>query len=148
MLKNKLHSETHTDELLYRSPPLLDLPDKNRVDEVVLDVIQHTSQHLQEMLPRRMTKAELSHKIAMTTVEHHQVRGTVLRDSKAIKVHIGRTESPEMCRAKVINFQLVKTDKERCSIIRDGGRTTTCLKLRRDSRKQTYNKGGVERKAR
>ena len=148
MLKNKLHSETHTDEILYRSPPLQDLPDRNRVDEVVLDVIQHTSQHLQEMLPRRTTKAELPHKIAMTTVEHHQVRGTILRDSKAIKVHIGRTRSPEICRAKVINFQLVKTDKERCSIIRDGGRTTTRLKLRRDSRKRTYNKGGVERKAR
>ena len=148
MLMNKLHSETHTDELLYHSPPLQDLPNRNRVDEVVLDVIQHTSQHPQEMLPRRTTKVELPHKIAMTTVEHHQVRGTVLRDSKAIKVHIGRTGSPEICQTKVINFRLVKTDKERCSIIRDGGRTTTCLKLRRDSRKRTYNKGGVERKAR
>ena len=148
MLKNKFHSETHTDKLLYRGPPLQDLPGRNRVDEVVLDVIQHTSQHPQEMLPRRTTKVKLPHKIAMTTVEHHQVRGTVLRDSKAIKVHIGRTGSPEIYRTKVINFRLVKTDKERCSIIWDGGRTTTRLKLRRNSRKRTYNKGGVERKAR
>ena len=148
MLKNKLHSETHTDELLYRGPPLQDLPGRNRVDEVVLDVIQHTSQHPQEMLPRRTTKAELPHKIAMMTVEHHQVRGTVLRDLKAIKVHIGRIGSPEICQTKVINFWLVKTDKERCSIIWDGGRTTTRLKLRSNSRKRTYNKGGVERKAR
>ena len=76
------------------------------------------------------------------------MRNTVLRDSKVTKVHIGRTGSPELCRTEVINFQLVKTDKERCSIIRDGGRTITRLKLRRDSRKRTYNKGGVERKAR
>ena len=75
------------------------------------------------------------------------MRNTVLRDSKAIKVHIGRTGSPELCQTEVINFQLVKTDKERCSIIWDGGRTTTRLKLRRNSRKRTYNKGGVERKA-
>ena len=114
----------------------------------MLDVIQHTSQHLQEMLPRRTTKAELPHRIAMTTVEHHQVRGTVFRDSKAIKVHIGRTGGPEVCRTKVVNLRLVKTDKERCSIIWDDGRTTTRLKLRRNSRKRTYNKGGVERKAR
>ena len=99
------------------------------------------------MLPRRATKAKLSHKIAVTTVEHHQVWDAVLRDSEAVKVYVGRTGSLEVCQTKVINFRLVKTDKERCSIIRDGGRTTTCLKLRRDSRKWTYNKKGGERKA-
>ena len=76
------------------------------------------------------------------------MRNTVLRDSKAIKVYIGRTGSPELCRTKVINFWLVKTDKERCSIIWDSGITTTRLKLRRNSRKRTYNKRGVEHKAR
>ena len=72
---------------------------------------------------------------------------TVLRDSKAIKIHIGRTGSPKLCRTKVINFQLIKTNEERCSIIWNGDMTTTtCLKLRRNSRKRTCNKGGVEHK--
>ena len=69
------------------------------------------------------------------------MRNTVLRDSKAIKVHKGRTGSPKLRRTKVINFWLIKTDKERCSIIWDGDITTTRLKLRRNSRKRTCNKG-------
>jgi len=40
------------------------------------------------------------------------VRDAVLRDSKAIKVYIRRTGSPEVCRTKVVNFRLVKTARK------------------------------------
>ena len=71
MFKNKLHGKTHTDELLNHGPPLQDPPSRNRVNEVMLDVIQHTPQHFQEMLPRGTTKVKLLHKIAVTVVDHY-----------------------------------------------------------------------------
>ena len=99
------------------------------------------------MLPSRTAQTKALHKVAMTAVDHHQVRNTVFRDSKAIKVYIGRTRSPKLCWTKVINFRLIKTNEERCSIIWNGDMTTTTyLKLRRNSRKRTCNKGGVEHK--
>jgi len=39
MIKNKLHGETHTDEFLNHSPPLQDPLGRNKVDEVMLDVV-------------------------------------------------------------------------------------------------------------
>ena len=68
------------------------------------------------------------------------MRNAILRDSKAIKVYVRGTGSPEVCRTKVVNLQLVKAGKEGCSIIRDGGGIVTHLKLRRGSRKWTYIK--------
>ena len=99
------------------------------------------------MFPGRTAQTKALHKVAMTAVDHHSVGNTVLRDSKAIKIHIGRTGSPKFCRTKVINFRLIKTNEERCSIIWNGNvATTTSHKLRRNSRKRTCNKGGVEHK--
>ena len=45
MLKNKLHNKTYADKLLYRSPPLQNSLGRNSVDEVMFNIIQHTSQH-------------------------------------------------------------------------------------------------------
>ena len=45
MLKDKLHSKTYADKLLYRSPPLQNPLGRNSVDEVMLKIVQHTSQH-------------------------------------------------------------------------------------------------------
>ena len=69
------------------------------------------------------------------------MRNAALGDSEAIKVYIRRTDCLEVCWTKVINLRLVKAGKEGHNIIRDGSRTTTRLKLRRDSRKWTYKKG-------
>ena len=90
-----------------------------------------------------MAKTKLLHKVATTALDHHQVRNAILKDSEAIKVYVRRTGSPEVCRTKVVNLRLVKAGKEGHNIIRDGGRTTTHLKLRRDSRKWTYKKGNA-----
>ena len=95
------------------------------------------------MLLSRTTKTKLLHKVATTAVDHHQVRNAILRDSEAVKVYVRRTGSPEVCQTKVVNLRLVKAGKESHSIIRDGNRTTTRLKLRRDSRKWTYKRGNV-----
>ena len=77
----------------------------------------------------------------MTTIDHHQVRNTILGDSEAIKIHIRRPKSPEVYRAKVINLRLIKAGEKGCSFIRsvkDGGRTAAHLKLGRGSGKWTY----------
>ena len=71
MLKNKLHSETHTDELLFRSSPLQNSLGRNSVDEIMLNVVQHTPQHFQEMIPGRTAKMKVLHKVVVTAVDHH-----------------------------------------------------------------------------
>ena len=42
MIQNKLHSKTHTDKLLNRSPPLQDPLGGDSVDKVMLNVVHHT----------------------------------------------------------------------------------------------------------
>ena len=71
VLKNKHHSKTYADKLLHRSPPLQNSLGKNSVDEIMLNVVQHTPQHFQEMLPGRMAKTKALHKIVVTAVDHH-----------------------------------------------------------------------------
>ena len=41
MIKDKLHCKTHTDKFLNHSPPLQDSLGRNRVDEVMLNIVQH-----------------------------------------------------------------------------------------------------------
>ena len=106
----------------------------------MLNVVQHTSQHLQEMLPSKTAKTEFLHKIAMAAVDHHQVKNAILGNLEAIKIHVRRTRRPKICQAKVVNLHPVKAGKEGCSIIRASDGTTTHLKLRRGSRKWTYIK--------
>ena len=71
MLKNKLHSKTYADELLHCSPPLQNSLGRNSVDKIMLNIVQHTSQHFQEMLPGRTAQTKALHKVAMTAVDHH-----------------------------------------------------------------------------
>ena len=133
MIQNKLHSKTHTDKLLNHGPPLQDPLSGDSVDKVMLNVIHHTPQHPQEVLSGRTTKAESLHKVATATIDRHQVRNTILRDLEAMEIYIRRPKTLEFCRAKVINLRLVKTGKKGCNSthrIRNGGRTTTHLKLR------------------
>jgi len=69
------------------------------------------------------------------------VGNTILRNSEAIKIHVRRTKSPEVCRAKVINLGLIKAGEEGYSFIRrvwDDGRIGAYLKLGRGSGKWTY----------
>ena len=88
-----------------------------------------------------MAKTESLHKITTAAVDHHQVGNTILGDSEAMKIHVRKPRSPEVCRAKVINLRLIKAGEEGCSFIRrvwDGGRTAAHLKLGRGSGKWTY----------
>ena len=81
-----------------------------------------------------MAKAEFLHKVTMATVDHLQIRNTILRNSKAMEVYIGRPRTLEVCKIKVINLRLIKTSKEGCSLIhkvRKCGRIVAHLKLRR-----------------
>ena len=107
----------------------------------MLNVVQHASQHLQEVLSGRTAKTKSLHKITTAVVNHHQVGNTILGNLEAIKIHVRRTRSPEICRAKVINFWLIKAGEKGCSIIRkvwNGDRTAAYLKQRRGSGKWTY----------
>ena len=141
MIQNKLHNETHTNKLLNRGSPLQDPLGGDGVNKTMLDIVHHAPQHLQEVLPGRTAKTKSLHKITTTTINHHQMRNTILEDSEAMKIHVRRPRSLEVCRAKVINLKLIKAGEKGCSFIlrvRDGGRTAAHLKLERGSGKWTY----------
>ena len=138
MIQNKLHSETHTDKLLNRGPPLQNPLGGDGVNKIVLNVIYHAPQHLQEMLPGRTTKAKSLHKITTVAMNHHQVRNAIIRDSEAMEIRIRRPRALEICRTQVIILRLIKAGEEGYSFIRrvrDGGRTAAHLKLGRGSGK-------------
>ena len=40
------------------------------------------------------------------------MRSTILKNSKAIEVYIGRPRTPKVCKIEVINLRLIKTNKE------------------------------------
>ena len=93
------------------------------------------------MLSSRTTKAESLHKVTMATVDRHQMGSTILRNSKAMEVYIGRPKTPKVYKIKFINLRLIKTSKEGYDLthrVRNCGRTATHLKPRRGSRKWTY----------
>ena len=141
MIQNELHSRAHADKLLNRSPSQQDPLGGESVNKVVLNVIHHTPQQHQKVLPGRTTEAESLHKVTMATVDRHQMRNTILENFKAIKVYIGRPRTLEVYGIKVINLKLIKMSKEGCDLthrVQNYGKTAAHLKLRRGSRKWTY----------
>ena len=93
------------------------------------------------MLFSRTTKAESLHKVTTTAIDHRQVRNTILRDSEAMEIYERRPKTLELCRAEVIDLELVKMGKKCYSFthrIRNGGRTAARLKLRMSSKEWTY----------
>ena len=141
MIQNELHSRAHAEKLLNRSPSQQDPLGEESVNKVVLNVIYHTPQHHQKVLPGRTAEAESLHKVTMATVDRHQMRNTILENFKAIKVYIGRPRTLEVYRIKVINLRLIKMSKEGCDLthrVQNYGKTAAHLKLRRGSRKWTY----------
>ena len=88
-----------------------------------------------------MTKVESLHKVTTAIVDCHQMRNTMLKNSKAMEVYIGRPRNQEICRIEFINLRLIEVCKEGCSLthrVRNGGKTTAYLKLGRGSGKWTY----------
>ena len=107
----------------------------------MLNVVHHTPQHLQEVLFSRTAKAESLHKVTTATVDRHQMGCTILGNSKAMEVYIGRPKTPKVYKIKFINLRLIKTSKEGYGLthrVRNCGRTATNLKPRRGSGKWTY----------
>ena len=107
----------------------------------MLNVVHLTPQHLQEVLSVRTAKVESLHKVTMATVDYHQMGSTILGNSEAMEVYIGRPKTPEVCRIKVINLRLIKTSKEGCDFthrVRNCGKIVAHLKSRRGSGKWTY----------
>ena len=95
------------------------------------------------MLSGRITKAEPLHKITTVTVNHYQVRNTVLGDLEAMEICIRRPKALEICRTQVIDLGLIKAGEEGCSFlhrIRNGGRTAAHFKQRGCRRKRAYQK--------
>ena len=107
----------------------------------MLNAVHHAPQHPLEVLSSRTTKSKSLHKVITAAIDHHQVRNTILRDLEAMEIYIRRSITPELCRATVINLGLVKMGEKGYSFtyrIRNGGRTTANLKLRRSDREWTY----------
>ena len=81
------------------------------------------------------------HKVTTATVDRHQMGSTILGNSEAMKVYIGRPRTLKVYRIKVINLRLIKKSKEGYNLthrVRNCGRTATYLKPRRGSGKWTY----------
>ena len=81
-----------------------------------------------------MAKAESLHKVTTATVDCHQMGSTILRNSEAMGVYIGRPRTPEVYKIKVINLRLIKTSKEGYGLthrVRNCGRIAAHLKSRR-----------------
>ena len=112
MIHNKLHNKTHTNKLLNRGSPLQDPLGGDSVDKVMLNVVHHAPQHPQEVLSSRTTKAEPLHKVTTATIDCHQVRNTILRDSEAMEIYEMKPRTPDLRRAEIINLRLVKMGKK------------------------------------
>ena len=94
VVQNELHNKAHTNKLLNHSSPSQDPLSGDSINEVMFNIIHHTSQHLQEMLSGRTTKAKSLHKVTTVTVDRHQIRSTIIGNSKAMEVYIGRPRTP------------------------------------------------------
>ena len=141
VVHNELYSKAHTNKLLNCSSPLQDPLDGDSINEVMLNIIHHTPQHLQEVLSSKTAKVESLHEITTATVDRHQIRSAILKNFETMEVYIRRPRTPEICKIEVINLRLIKVCKEGCSLthkVWNGGRTATHLKLRRGSGKWTY----------
>ena len=80
------------------------------------------------------------HEVTTVTVECLQMRSTILKNSKVMKVYIGRPRTPEVYRIKVINLRLIKMSKKDCGLthkVQNYGRTAAHLKLRMASKEWT-----------
>ena len=80
------------------------------------------------------------HKVTTTTVDHQQMRSTILGNPKTMEVYIGRPRTPKICRIEVINLRLIKACKEGYDLthrIWNCGRTVAHLELGGDSRERT-----------
>ena len=72
------------------------------------------------------------HKVTTATIDHHQMRSTILKNPKTIEVYVRRLRTPEIYRIEVINLKLIKACKEGYNLthkIQNCGRTVTNLKL-------------------
>ena len=140
MVQYELYSKAHANKLLNRSPPLRDPFGGNCVNKIMLNIIHHTPHQLQKVLSGRTAKAESLHKVITATVDRLQMKNTILGNSEALEVYIGRPKTQEVCRIEVINLRLIKMSKEGCGLthrVWNCGRTAAHLKLRRGSTKWT-----------
>ena len=79
MVQSELYSKAYTNKLLYRNPPPQDPLGGNGINEVVLDVVHHTPQQLQKVLPSKTAKTESLHEVPTTS------RSLTLGWSKQVK---------------------------------------------------------------
>ena len=96
MVQQKLHSKSNSNQVLNCSPPQQDPLHRNCVDEVILNVIHHAPQQLEEVFPHRKTKKESPHKIFVAAVDRLQTSDTLLRYLKAMEINIRRSSTPEV----------------------------------------------------
>ena len=112
MVQNELHSKAHANKLLYRSSLLQDPLGGNSVNKVMLNVVHYALQQLQKVLPSRTAKAESLHEVTTTTIDHLQMSSTILKNSEAMEINIGKPRNLEICKIEVINLRLIKTSEE------------------------------------
>ena len=109
----------------------------------MLDIIHHTSQQLQEMLPCRTAEKKPPHEVFAATIDCLQIGKTLLRNLEAVEANIRRSNTPEVRRIKIVNLGLVEVSKEGHSLahgIWNCVRVAVHLKLRKCSKNRTWKK--------
>ena len=71
----------------------------------MLDVIHHTLEQLEEILPRRSTKEKPLHEVPMAAIDRLQVGDALFRNLEAMKIYIrsSNTQNSEGSRSLVLN---------------------------------------------
>ena len=85
------------------------------------------------MLPRGFAKKKSLHEVPTAIVNCLQMRDALPKDPKAMKINIRGSNTPKICRIKIIGLGLVKSDEEGNSLTRrimNCGKITANLKLR------------------
>ena len=85
MVQQELHCKANPEKLLDRGPPLQNPLGGHGVNKVMLNIVHHTPQQLEEVLPRRSAKKEPLYKVSMAVIDRLQVGNTLPRNPEAMK---------------------------------------------------------------
>jgi len=85
VVQQKLYSKLNSDQLQNCSPPLQDSLYKHGVNEVMLNVVHHTPQQLEEVFLCRTTKEEALHEVSATTIGCLQMGDTLFKYPEVMK---------------------------------------------------------------
>ena len=134
VIQQELHCKANLDQHLNCSLPLQNPLSRYGINEVMLNIIHHASQQLEEVLPCGSAKRKPLHEVPMAILYCLQTGNALLKDSKAMEINIRGPSTLEIHRIKVVVLRLVKLGEESSNLthwIKNSGRAAANLKLRK-----------------